>query len=302
MRRKLIRQGHSTLTLSLPKEWAESNKLKPGDELEVITSGREVRLQLPREKSPKAVKLDVSKLSTALVRSTLNTYYVQGMEELRITCLKSQHRTIQETVDNLIGMAIVEQQPSKCVVKDMTAPGEVEFPTLIRRIYRMVIDLAQECKEDFLRISEKESPLTTPEQAAERDLGINRFANFTLRQLSRMGHLDTKKTAAYFHLVLLLELVADEYTNLWKALVIPNTVAGRHGLTLYSQALSMTQTCYDLLYKYDAQEASSVSRTRNIIRTQLDDTLDVPLPIAFHIRKIAEFSVNLLQAQLLLIL
>ncbi len=302
MKRKLIRQGHSTLTISLPKKWTHDNRLKPGDELEVLPAGRELRLLRPVTIRTKAKRIDVSAMSAALAKSTLNAHYIKGEEELYVTCRKEQHRLIQDTVDKLIGMAVVEQRPSLFVVRDVTAPGDVKFDTLLRRIYRMVLDLADECLADFKLKAEDKHPQTTPSQAAERDFGVNRFVNFSLRQLSQQGHLDARKTAAYFHLILLLELVADEYTNLWKILVRPETEAGRYALALYKQALSTTRTCYELLYKYDSAEASHVTRTRNIIRSQLsgERTDDVPLFISFHLRKIAEFSVNLLQAQLLL--
>lgn len=302
MRRKLIQQGRSTLTVSLPKKWAHDNRLRPGDELEVLPAGRELRLARPVTIRTKAKRIDVSAMSAALARSTLNAHYIRGEEELHITCRKEQHRLIQDAVDRLIGMAVVEQKPALFVVRDVTAPGDVKFDTLLRRIYRMVLDLADECLADFELKAEDRHPQTTPGQAAERDFGVNRFVNFSLRQLSRQGHLDARRTAAYFHLILLLELVADEYTNLWKALVQPETEGGRYALALYKQALSTTRTCYELLYKYDHTEASHVTRTRNIIRSQLSEERihDIPLFMGFHLRKIAEFSVNLLQAQLLL--
>ena len=302
MRRKLISQGKSTLTVSLPKPWVRSNKLTRGDELEVLPAGRELRLIVPGTKQTQKLRLDVSKMASLLVRATLNAQYVRGAEEIHVTCTKAQHRLIQDTVDNLIGMAIVEQRPALCVVRDVTAPGEVEFDSLLRRIYRMVLDLAEECLGDFQLKANGKPPLTTPTQAAERDFGINRFVYFTLRQLSRQGHLEARRTAAYFHLVMLLELVADEYTNLWKDLVGPSAEVDLDALALYRQVLSMTKTCYELLYTYDSHEAAHVSRSKNIIRNQLTGhvTKGMPLAIAFHIRKIAELSVNLLQAQLLL--
>ncbi len=302
MRRRLIRQGRSTLTVSLPKKWAHDNRLRPGDELEVLPAGAELRLLRPVAVRAKSKQVDVSGMTGALVRATLNALYIIGEDELHIACRKEQHRLIQDAVDRLIGMAVVEQRPALFVVRDVTAPGDVEFDTLLRRIYRMVLDLADECLADFELKAEDRHPQTTPEQAAERDFGINRFVNFSLRQLSRQGHLDARKTAAYFHLLLLLELVADEYTNLWKALVQPETEAGKYALALYKQALSTTRTCYGLLYKYDHAEASHVTRTRDIIRSQLSEgkSPEVQLFLAFHLRKIAEFSVNLLQAQLLL--
>ena len=300
MRRKLIRQGSSTLTVSIPKGWASSNRLSAGDEVEVSVGGKEIRLSIAPGSGKRPVALDVSSLPAVLVRATLNAHYIRGEEELRVKCAKSQHATIHSAVDNLIGMAIVEQQPALCVVRDVTSPGDVEVSALIRRIYRMALDLAEECHADIELMSSGKEALTTAEQAAERDVGINRFVHFTLRQLSRQAVLDAREASACFHLVLLIELVADEYTNLWKDILAPGIEIGKPALALYRQALSMTRTCYDLLYKYDAAEAAAVSHTKAIVRGQVAEGKDLPPALAFHLRKIAELSVNLLQAQLLL--
>ncbi len=300
MRRKLIRQGSSTLTVSLPKGWAASNSLSAGDEVEVSAAGKELRLSAGAARGRRAVSIDVSSLPTVLVRATLNAHYIRGEEELRVKCAKSQHATIHSTVDNLVGMAVVEQQPSLCVVRDVTSPGDVEVSALIRRIYRMALDLAEECHADIELMASGKAALTTAEQAAERDVGINRIVNFTLRHLSRQASLDAREASACFHLVLLLELVADEYTNLWKDILAPGVEIGKPALALYRQALSMTRTCFTLLYRYDAAEAAAVSHTKAIVRGQAAEETDLPPALAFHLRKIAELSVNLLQAQLLL--
>ena len=36
MKRKVIKQGHNTLTITLPSKWVEKNTIVPGEEVEVV--------------------------------------------------------------------------------------------------------------------------------------------------------------------------------------------------------------------------------------------------------------------------
>ena len=49
MKRKIVKHGNSTLTVSLPSKWAKNNSLKQGDEIDVIENGKELILNSKKE-------------------------------------------------------------------------------------------------------------------------------------------------------------------------------------------------------------------------------------------------------------
>ena len=58
MRKKLVKQGHSTLTITIPAKWARENKLKAGDELELNTKQNSLIIsttEIPKESQALAV-------------------------------------------------------------------------------------------------------------------------------------------------------------------------------------------------------------------------------------------------------
>ena len=48
MRKKLVKQGHSTLTITIPAKWARENKLKAGSELDLDINQNSLILSYPR--------------------------------------------------------------------------------------------------------------------------------------------------------------------------------------------------------------------------------------------------------------
>ncbi|MBS3165285.1 phosphate uptake regulator PhoU [Candidatus Woesearchaeota archaeon] len=280
MRRRLIRQGGGTLTVSLPKEWVEREGLSAGREVELIPGSRELSIRLSAG-GARASSIDVSSLASGVARGTIIARYIRGADELRITHGEAQLELVQGIVDNLIGFAVVEQEAERCVAKQLTADADTDCLQLLRRMYRLVLDLGERCAADAAVRAGGRKPLTSPEVPEEQDAGINRLAYFTLRQLSR------KPDGAQFgHLVHLLEMLGDEFVHLWGE-VLSGTARPEH----LKPVLSMARQCEKLLFTYDGKEAGEVTRARDRIRQLSKD---------YHVRKIAELCVNVLQAQLLL--
>jgi len=44
MKRRVIKQGNNTLTITLPRKWASSANIKAGDELDIIEEGDNLKI------------------------------------------------------------------------------------------------------------------------------------------------------------------------------------------------------------------------------------------------------------------
>ena len=44
MKRRIIKQGHNTLTITLPSKWAKKFNINPGDEVELIEQGKDLKI------------------------------------------------------------------------------------------------------------------------------------------------------------------------------------------------------------------------------------------------------------------
>ncbi|MFH1631117.1 MAG: AbrB/MazE/SpoVT family DNA-binding domain-containing protein [Candidatus Aenigmatarchaeota archaeon] len=84
MRRKIIKQGYDTLTITLPSKWTKKFHLKPGDEVELVEHDR--MLQISTEKGPSlsGITIDISGLSASVIWRHILSAYRAGYDEIII--------------------------------------------------------------------------------------------------------------------------------------------------------------------------------------------------------------------------
>ena len=152
MRRKVIKQGHNTLTITLPSKWAIENNISAGDELSIEESHRSLKISTDNDLKRDHIEIDVSGLDVATIRQKLRSVYKLGYEEIRIIFqnnLVKELRTendrpimelINHEVSNLIGCEVIKQTDKSCVIKDYAVDSELEFKNTLRRVFLLLQD------------------------------------------------------------------------------------------------------------------------------------------------------------------
>src|SRR3989338_11215308 len=82
MKRKINKVGQDTLTVSLPKDWAERNHLKKGDEVEV-NARDDILTIFGKGKNEKTIELEVPN-SLEIIHRFLKINYINGVDEIRM--------------------------------------------------------------------------------------------------------------------------------------------------------------------------------------------------------------------------
>lgn len=150
--RKVQKVGHSTLTVSLPRDWVEQVGLKQGN---VVTLRRTddgcLRLVpgLAGEKTESTVaivKADLCREHELLSR-IITGNYIQGRDSVIITSTKdltSEHLwEIRSTVQRLMGLSIVEQTPKQVVIQSFVDPSKFPVSGLIQRLHKVGLSMQQ---------------------------------------------------------------------------------------------------------------------------------------------------------------
>ncbi|PIO04775.1 hypothetical protein COT47_07560 [Candidatus Woesearchaeota archaeon CG08_land_8_20_14_0_20_43_7] len=153
MRRKVNRVGQSTLTVSLPSQWARKHKIKPGDEINVDEDGNALMLWLDG-KNRKVIKERVivaDKTSKIMLAKQFHEFYWQGVECIRVKYSKNKiadyknNKSINLTdyvsdlLQRFIGFEIISQKNNEIVINSLITTEESEkIISLERRIYYLV--------------------------------------------------------------------------------------------------------------------------------------------------------------------
>ncbi len=149
MKRRLIKQGKDTLTISLPMTWVKRNKLKAGDAIHMTE--REIDLLLSARKREDGFDLSL-KLETDnawYIGQIIRYCYLMDMQKIRLSfSLKSTMQVIRSETQKLIGFEIIEENNDFCVLKALTSALDDGFDTLLRKIFMKTLVMFSSL-EDF---------------------------------------------------------------------------------------------------------------------------------------------------------
>ena len=82
MKRKIIKQGASTLTISLPAEWTKKFNLKSGDEVNVEEENKRIVVSTKKEFKTRKSEIDVGGLRRNLLFMYVTNVYIRGDDEV----------------------------------------------------------------------------------------------------------------------------------------------------------------------------------------------------------------------------
>ncbi len=159
--RRVLKAGHSSIAVTLPKPWAEAMNLHPGD-LIVFDQNDDGTLFLKPAPIPGAVPSGTPYLVQAhafdtpgvLERLIVGAYRV-GHDAIEIrTDIALTPERVEETVQTargLLGVSIVAQEPTRIVLQNFIDPSKYELPQLVQRMKMILVAFIDETQEILAR-------------------------------------------------------------------------------------------------------------------------------------------------------
>ncbi len=146
--RKIQKVGISTLTISLPKQWADNQNLKKGDQVFIVQEGDSLRLLAPegaRKRLERPVPdfvIDADALDDpGMLERIIVGNYVLGRERLVVKSssrLKNDHMDeIRKVTKRLMGLGIIEETGDKALLQCSVEPSKFPIESLIKRLYNL---------------------------------------------------------------------------------------------------------------------------------------------------------------------
>ena len=118
MKRKVIKQGNGTLTITLPKQWTKKIGLKGGDEIEIKEKDYALLVSKELSTEEKVANIRMTSDSKRYIRSHIGRLYRHGYATINLTFDNPNLiKSIKSATDNLIGADIIDFDKNRCVVK-----------------------------------------------------------------------------------------------------------------------------------------------------------------------------------------
>ncbi|HKS59583.1 MAG TPA: AbrB/MazE/SpoVT family DNA-binding domain-containing protein [Thermoplasmata archaeon] len=155
--RRVLKAGHSSIAVTLPKPWAEAMNLRPGD-LVVFDQNDDGTLFLKPAPTPGNGQVGAPYLLQArsfdtpgvLERLVVGAYRV-GHDAIEIrTEQPLAPERVEELLDaarRLLGVSVVAQEPTRVVLQNFIDPSKYGLPQLVQRMKMILVAYMEEAEE-----------------------------------------------------------------------------------------------------------------------------------------------------------
>jgi len=175
--RRVLKAGHSSIAVTLPKPWAEAMNLHPGD-LIVFDQNDDGTLYLKPAPLPGAVAEGTPFLVQArsfdtpgvLERLVIGAYRVgHDSIEIRTDVPLSADRMeeLQQAARGLLGVSIVAQESNRIVLQNFIDPSKYGLPQLVQRMKMILVAFLEEMEELVQRRTRSRRTTALEEEASK---------------------------------------------------------------------------------------------------------------------------------------
>ena len=179
--RRVLKAGHSSIAVTLPKPWAEAMNLRPGD-LIVFDQNDDGALYLKPAPAPGAAIAGAPFLVSAhafdtpgvLERLVMGAYRVgHDAIEIRseIPLAPERVEELLQAARGLLGVSVVAQEPNRVVLQNFIDPSKYGLPQLVQRM-RMILVAFIEESEEMLRRRGRSRRLTSLGEESRKVLAL----------------------------------------------------------------------------------------------------------------------------------
>jgi phosphate uptake regulator len=181
MKRRLVKQGTTTMMISLPSKWIKQQNLTKGDEVGIAEIEKNLIISKAEDKKTKSrTRITLLNNTESSIRTQIIAAYRAGYDILEVSFdSEDKYKTIVNTLKNyLIGFEIVKKEKNYCIVENITEPSEDQFNILIKKILYNV-SLMINNTEDRLKNN------TKFEDYKNIDLKAKQYQNFCKRVVAK---------------------------------------------------------------------------------------------------------------------
>lgn len=280
MKRKLVRQGSATMTISIPATWVKKFNLDDGDELEIDEEENKLIISTGKEKSDKKIEITVRGMFT---KSDLSHLYILGYDEISIIFDDSETlKNINERIPDCIGYEIIDQSEKRVVIKSISSGLDEEFDVILNKVFLLLKEMSGSIadavsKSDFQRLN----------QIKEMETLNNKFTSFLLRMLSKKGYKKQNRSLQCYDLIQNLERLGDEYKYLCENIADRKKPVKKELLSVLKEISSYYEMFHSLYLRYDAEKKTELDVKKRELDKKVKEIKETDV-VVHHIINFAE--------------
>lgn len=181
MKRKLVKQGASTMMISLPTKWIKENKLDKGDEIDLEERNNNLIIGTSM-KEKKEIIIEINEENKKDIENLLTHIYRRGFDKIIFNgSYKDSLKNIRSVVsDLLLGFEITQSSQNSITIENLSEPTGQKFDLMLKKSFQIVEETQNIVNNDF-----EQNKLINLEEIIDLKKQHDRFLLFCRRLLSR---------------------------------------------------------------------------------------------------------------------
>lgn len=262
MKRKIVKQGGSAYTLTLPIEWVRKNKLDEKEEVDVIDNGRSLVINSKGKFRGGKVSIDLSDLKERTIHIFIGSLYSMGIDEIEIKSSKDISSILVDAVKGTLGYALVSEEKGKYIIKDISGEKYEDIEEIFKRVFQIILSFYEAAMNDILG----EQKANKAELNA-RDNEVNKFCVYLQRAMNKMSYSDSVDARALFAYSFQLEKIGDEITRFWRTNIDYKIKKTKEIEEIMNEIKIALGHIFDSYFMYSPERIDEVYNLRNKIRS-----------------------------------
>ncbi len=247
MRRKVVKHGTATLTVSLPSKWVKQYNVKAGEELEVVPTGKDLRISIQKEPVLKKTELTLSREDARTIDKILKNFYRAGYNEIKINFQRNESlMKVKQVLGVLIGFEVVEQSSKSCLIQNVSPNIQLDFDTVFRKCFRLIL-----LEYDFLLQNINTKQREQPEIFEQMNHDLNKFTYLCQRMLFQSPSLSPELQTSYYTLLSKLLRTSRNCVEMYKLLFSKKRILSREVVLYLKDAQKLFNDSYQAIFQHD---------------------------------------------------
>jgi len=282
MKRNIVKQGPTTLMISLPSKWVQKYNLKKGEQLEITEIGRKLEIETDKNIKKKEITIELISDHRLYIWRTISALYYSGYDKIHLNfnSIKTLEEIQKFAEQIFIGFEMTDLRKNYCLIESISNEKSDNFDTIVRRLFLGIIQMSN-ITNKYLQTKDTADLSLIPRLEQTN----NRQSSYLKRILNKEGYKVLNKTTFAYTLVYHLALIADEYKYMNWGIQQEIEETGKVEITEkiknnFSLLQIEIENVYKLYFKYSNELVEEII-TRNLMtdsksKTNLDLFCDNP--------------------------
>ena len=265
MKRKIVKHGPSSLTVSLPMVWVKQNNLKSGDEVNIEIKGNQLNLSTDSILESEKIELDVSGLGS-MIHRMIGAAYKAGYDEILVKYNNSEELKIiiDEVGRACLGFDICHQKNGKILIKSLSVLNPNEFNVIFRKITYLLKDIGEELIEAM-----KKNENNIFEELILKDKNIDKYTNFCRRLLNKRVSNNFLRPKAVYSVLEDLEMIGDGYKDICRAAINVKNIP-KEAIDLMKEINKMIELIHILIFNPNKNTALEFGKVYDSLKKKIE--------------------------------